>query len=145
MALLILSRTTRVSWHQKGKTHNHEGKTNLNLLEQEIVSGSGLSWTICKSAPWPRHITTPASHHSAFSRCPSCRRINSVKALKALANTVKLFITDITCNVNDWILDGIFAYERQFIYRINLKKKLHFIHAVNGNRSKTAKIIKRQY
>jgi len=30
----ILSRITRVSWHQKGKT-------NLDLLEQEIVSGSG--------------------------------------------------------------------------------------------------------
>jgi len=28
-----------------------EGKTNLDLLEQEIVSGSGISWAICKSAP----------------------------------------------------------------------------------------------
>jgi len=46
---------------------NQEGKTNLDLLEQEIVSGSGISWAICKSAPpWPRHITTPASHHSVF-------------------------------------------------------------------------------
>jgi len=43
-ALLILSGTTRVSQHQKGKT-------NLDLLEQEIVSGSGISWAICKSAP----------------------------------------------------------------------------------------------
>jgi len=43
-ALWILSRTTRVSRHQKGKT-------NLDLLEQEIVSGSGISWAICKSAP----------------------------------------------------------------------------------------------
>jgi len=33
-----------VSRHQKGKT-------NLDLLEQEIVSGSGISWAICKSAP----------------------------------------------------------------------------------------------
>jgi len=29
---------------------NEEGKTNLDLLEQEIVSGSGISWAICKSA-----------------------------------------------------------------------------------------------
>jgi len=57
----ILSGTTRVSWHQKGKT-------DLNLLEQEIMSGSGISWTICKSAPWPRHITMPASHHWIFYR-----------------------------------------------------------------------------
>jgi len=29
---------------------NHSGKTNLHLLEQEIVSGSGISRAICKSA-----------------------------------------------------------------------------------------------
>jgi len=48
-----LSGTTRVSWYQKGKT-------NLDLLEQEIVSGSGFSWTIWKSAPRPRQ--TPCQH-----------------------------------------------------------------------------------
>ena len=47
---------------------NQEAKTNLDLLEQEIVSGSGISWAICKSAPWPRHITMQASHHSDFYR-----------------------------------------------------------------------------
>jgi len=47
-----LSGTTQVSRHQKGK--NQEGKTNLNLLEQDIVSGSGICWAICKSAPHPR-------------------------------------------------------------------------------------------
>ena len=31
--------------------YQQEGKTNLDLLEQEIVSGSGISWAICKSAP----------------------------------------------------------------------------------------------
>ena len=49
----ILSRTTQVSRYQKGKT-------NLDLLEQETVSGSGISWAICKSAPHPRQATTPA-------------------------------------------------------------------------------------
>ena len=47
---------------------NQEGKTNLDFLEQEIVSGSGISWAICKSAPSPRQITMPASHHSVFYR-----------------------------------------------------------------------------
>jgi len=28
-----------------------KGKTNLDLLEQEIVSGRGISWAICRSAP----------------------------------------------------------------------------------------------
>jgi len=30
--------------------YNQEDKTNLDLLEQEIASGSGISWAICKSA-----------------------------------------------------------------------------------------------
>ena len=30
------------------------------------MSGSGISWAICKSAPCSRQITTPAPHHSVF-------------------------------------------------------------------------------
>jgi len=36
------------------------------LLKQETVSGSGICWAICKSAPRSRQITTPALHHSVF-------------------------------------------------------------------------------
>jgi len=32
------------------------------------VSGSGISWAICKYAPRSRQITTPAPHHSVFHR-----------------------------------------------------------------------------
>ena len=32
------------------------------------MSGSGISWAICKSAPRCRQITTPAPHHSGFYR-----------------------------------------------------------------------------
>ena len=55
------------------------------LLKLETVSGSGISWAICKSAPRSRQKTMPAPHHSVFlqARCPSCRPSNSVKALKA--------------------------------------------------------------
>ena len=38
------------------------------LLKQETVSGSGISWAICKSAPRPRQITTPTPHHLVFYR-----------------------------------------------------------------------------
>ena len=71
-----LSGTTQVSWYQKDKT-------NLDLLQQETVSGSGIRWAICKSALCPRQITTPASHHSVFLQagCPSCHPTNSIKAL----------------------------------------------------------------
>ena len=46
--------------YKKGKTR--KGETNLDLLEEEIVSGSGICWAICRSAPHPRqpqqHPTT---------------------------------------------------------------------------------------
>ena len=55
------------------------------LLKQETVSGSGISWAICKSAP--RSSTTPLSFLQA--RCPSCHPTNSVKALKARSLTYR--------------------------------------------------------
>ena len=72
-----MSGTTRVSRYQKGKT-------NLDLLEQEIVSGSGICWAICKSAPEKipdNHANIP-SLSFLQAGCPSCRPTNSVKALK---------------------------------------------------------------
>ena len=57
------------------------------LLKQETVSGSGISWAICKSALRSRQITTPAPHHSVFTgRMPFCHTTNSVKSLKANSN-----------------------------------------------------------
>ena len=38
------------------------------LQKQETVSGSGISWAICKPAPSSRQITMPAPHHSFFNR-----------------------------------------------------------------------------
>jgi len=57
-----LSRITQVSRYQKDKT-------NLDFTEQQqTVSGSGISWAVCKSAPRSRQITTPAPQHSVFYR-----------------------------------------------------------------------------
>jgi len=56
-----LSRTTRVSQYQKGIPI-------WILLKQETVSGSGINWAICKSAPRSRQVTTPAPHQSVFYR-----------------------------------------------------------------------------
>jgi len=51
--------------HQKCKT-----SLDINDARDDGVLGcSGISWTICKqSAPRSRQITTPASHHSIFTR-----------------------------------------------------------------------------
>jgi len=51
--------TTQVSRYQKGKAI-------WILLKQETVSGSGIRWAICKSAPSSSQITMPAPHHSVF-------------------------------------------------------------------------------
>jgi len=45
-----------------------KGKPIWILLKQETVSGSDISWAICKSAHRSRQITTPAPHHSFFYR-----------------------------------------------------------------------------
>jgi len=75
------SRTTWVSRHQKGIT-------NLDLLQQETVSNSGISWAICKSAPWPRQMTMPAPTTQFLEAgCPSCRPTNSVKDTEGTQST----------------------------------------------------------
>ena len=59
------------------------------LPKQETVSGSGISWAVCKSAPHSRQITMPAPHYSFLQAgCPSCRPTNSVKALKAVVDLI---------------------------------------------------------
>ena len=58
-----LSRTTQVSRYTTGKV-----KPIWILLKQETVSGSGISWAICKSASRFRQITTPVPHPSVFYR-----------------------------------------------------------------------------
>ena len=76
---------THAHMHARTHTHTHTRLTALFpglprcastrkvkpiwiLLEQETVSGSGISWAVCKSAPCSRQITTPAPHHSVFYR-----------------------------------------------------------------------------
>jgi len=60
----LFSRTTWVSWYQKGKTSR-----DLNEARGDWVwGGSGISWTMCKqSAPRSRQITTPTPHHWIFT------------------------------------------------------------------------------
>ena len=65
---------------------NQEGKTNLDLQEQEIVSGSGIRWAICKFictlSQTDNHASIPPL--SFFQAgCLSCHPTNNIKALKA--------------------------------------------------------------
>ena len=104
-----VTNTRRVNYSTKRHTHTHtHTHTRLTalfpglprwagtrkvkpiwiLLKLVTVSGTGISWAICKSAPCSRQTPTPAPHHCFLqARCPSCRPTNSVKALKALYTT----------------------------------------------------------
>ena len=77
----VLYTHTRTHTHTHTHTHPFNGffpglprwagtrkeKPVWNLLKQETVSGSGISWAVCKSAPRSRQITTPAPHPSVFT------------------------------------------------------------------------------
>ena len=80
-----MSGTIRVSRYQKGKTR--KVKANLDLLEQEIVSGSGICWAICSLHLIPDNHAKIPPLSFLQAGCPSCRPTNSVKALKAKSNT----------------------------------------------------------
>ena len=61
------------------------------LLKQETVSGSGISWAICKSAPRSRQITMLAPHRSVFFTgrmpfLPPNQRCQSMKAFQKKTN-----------------------------------------------------------
>jgi len=74
----LFSRTTRVSWYQKGKT-------NLDFTE---ARDSEWQWhqleqmQVCISLQTDNHASTPLLSFLQ-AECPSCRPTNSVKALKA--------------------------------------------------------------
>jgi len=61
--LLTITNSQNVTCGQAG---TRKVKPIWILLEQETVSGSGISWATCKSASRSRQITTPAPHHSSF-------------------------------------------------------------------------------
>jgi len=57
--------TTRLTALCPGLPGTRKVKPIWILLKQETMSGSGISWAICKSAPRSRQITTPTPHHSS--------------------------------------------------------------------------------
>jgi len=67
------------------------------LMKERRWSGSGISWTICKSlAPRSRQITKPALHHSTFYKpnaLPDTQPMVLIKALKPITNYYKLTVT----------------------------------------------------
>ena len=86
------------------------------------MSGSGISWAICKSASRSRQINTPAPHHSSCLQagCPSCCPTNSVKALKAkIRNRITCY--QLVTKITKIQLTGItFAVENCNLWPVSL-------------------------
>ena len=61
-------RESRAHARTHARTHTHTVKPVLILLKQETVSGSGICWAICKSAPRSSQKTMPVPHYSVFLR-----------------------------------------------------------------------------
>ena len=91
-----MSGTTRVSRYQKSKTR--KVKTNLDLLEQEIVSGSGICLAICKSAPHPRqprqHPTTQFFTGQMPFLLPN-QQLQSTEGIKSSSVKVHMLVTTV--------------------------------------------------
>ena len=95
-----MSGTARVSRYRKGKT-------NLDFTEARDSGGSGISWTICKSALRSRQITTPIPHHSSFLQagCPSycrtshheCHKCTEAYIIQRIGVTWMNFFTVLAC------------------------------------------------
>ena len=62
------TRLTALFQRLPGRASTRKAKPTWILPKQERVSGSGISWATCKSAPCSRQITTPAPNYSAFYR-----------------------------------------------------------------------------
>jgi len=77
----IFSGTTRVSQHQKGKTR--KVKSVWIYWSKRQWDGIGISWAVCKSAPHPRHITTPGfvSYSTSVATMAVSRTVSEIHRL----------------------------------------------------------------
>ena len=101
------SGTTQVSRYQKSKT-------NLDFTEQETVSGSGISWAICKFAPHSRQIAMPAPHHSVFYR-PDALPAAQPTASKHWMHTMHIQTHPVLCLASlvvIWVEVGVHGLEQ---------------------------------
>ena len=105
--------------------------SHYNLLKQETVSGSGISWDLCKSAPRSRQIIMPAPHHSFLQAgCPFRCPTNGIKALKANNRC----ITNLLSDINDHLTLVTGAYQTLTAVFQNLRRIMSILLLALGRR-----------
>ena len=85
------------------------------LLKQESVSGRGISWAICKSAPRSRQITTPAPHHSVFYG-PDALHDSQPTASKQIF----LYYSEANWSKQSQCTDNVLQWYEEFVYQTPL-------------------------
>ena len=101
-----LSRTTWIGRYQKGKTSRDF------LLKQETVSGSGISWAICKSAPCSKQIITPAPHHSCrqlYEKTSAMQRLTSFVVSCSSVSVMRTFGMVLTLPLRGLIIYALYT------------------------------------
>ena len=92
------------------------------LLKQETVSGCGISWAVCKSAPRSRQITTPTPHHSVFTGrmpfLPPNQQRQSTEGKNTTSSAFKLF-TIIICT-STCILTATVSHSIKYAINISM-------------------------
>ena len=94
-------------------------------LKQETVSGSSISWAICKSARRSRQITTPAPHHSVFYR-PGALPATQATASKHWRLILYIHIMQILIPTPKFKLYDHCHYAKYHQYIITLMKTTYF-------------------
>ena len=94
------SGTTQVSRYQKGKPI-------WILLEQETVSGSSLSWAICKSAPSSRHTTMPAPHNSVTFQSIKFQNYQTLQPHMTAYSSARMYSLICVIISNKWDLHSL--------------------------------------
>jgi len=71
-------------------------------VKQETVSGSGISWAVCKSAPHCRQITMPAPNHSVFTGrmpfLPPNQQCQSAEGTVVVVDATDVHTCTVYCN-----------------------------------------------
>ena len=89
------------------------------------MSGSGISWAICKSAPCSRQITMPAPHHSVFYR-PDALPATQPTASKHWRHNHTLLVKVIIIIIILQHFDGAIMMARAI-------SRVHVVHLINAD------------
>ena len=108
-----------------------------------------MSYMVLSQEDHPRTHSTnrEISHKTSIAKSSVVRIIRKDLQLKCFKRRCPQELTQANCTAGKLLLKKFFQFAADFIFFTDdiCKKTLQFIHTVNGDGSKTAKMIKRHY